>query len=218
VVVDVLGEAREQGLRGFGRGTAECYDIHRHIVLLEKFRYGLYGDMECLFSRIAEDAGGDERERNALAVVFLGEGETLPVAGDELFPLAAGAAVPHGADRVDDIPARQTVALRDLRIARAAAAERAAFGQQFRPRGAVDAPVHSPAAEERFLRGVDDGVHGHGRNIVSYNLQRHSDPASRKVKFLSAGLYCDFSFLPVNVIIAWFSDDFHFDICPGLIF
>ena len=49
--------------------------------------------------------------------------------GDKLLPLAAAAAVPHGADGVDRIPAGQAIGLGDLGIAGLAAAQRPALGQ-----------------------------------------------------------------------------------------
>ena len=56
------------------------------------------------------------------------------------------------------MPGLQAIAARDLGLARLAAAERAALGQQLRPRGAMDGPVDPAAPEQRAVGRVDDGV------------------------------------------------------------
>ena len=59
------------------------------------------------------------------------------------------AAHPHRPDRMDDRARFQIIAMRDFGVARVAAAERAAFLQQFGSCGAVDRAVDSAAAEQR---------------------------------------------------------------------
>src|SRR5207248_1710879 len=55
---------------------------------------------------------------------------------------------------------RQSIPLGDPRLARGAASERAALGEQLGPRGAMNRAVHAAAAEQRRVGGVDDGVDG----------------------------------------------------------
>ena len=92
------------------------------------------------------NTGGDERKRDRLTRVLQRERKRRPVAGGELLTLSVRAAAPLRADRVDDIPARQSIALRELRVPSRAAAERFALCQQLRTGGAVDAAVHPTAA------------------------------------------------------------------------
>jgi hypothetical protein len=68
------------------------------------------------------------------------------------------AAAPNRTDRVNDVAGRQTVAARQPRLARRAAADGAAFLKQFGARRAVDRAIDPAAAEQRGIRRVDDGV------------------------------------------------------------
>src|SRR5437899_4700141 len=61
------------------------------------------GDPARAVDREAVRARADRREPDRPAAVFLGECEARPVATGEQFILAAGAAVPDGADGVDDV-------------------------------------------------------------------------------------------------------------------
>ena len=90
---------------------------------------GVHRHAQRLILGIAEDTRGDQRESHRLAVVRLGQRKARSITGDKLLPLAAAAAVPHGADGVDHIPAGQAIGLGDLGIAGLAAAQRPALGQ-----------------------------------------------------------------------------------------
>ena len=90
-----------------------------------------------------------------------------------MFPLAVLTAVPHGADCVDHIFARQAVRAGELGLAGPAAAQRPALLEQLRSRRAVDAAIHAASAQQGFLRRVDDGVHAHFRDIVSNDDKGH---------------------------------------------
>jgi hypothetical protein len=68
---------------------------------------------------------------------------------------------------VDDVGRGQAVAERQLGLARLAAAERAAFGEQFGPGGAMDRAVDPAAAEQRGVRGVDDRVDCETRDVAA---------------------------------------------------
>ena len=127
VVVDVGGDVCEQLIAGRIRRAVENDDVYRHVVFREKFADGIHRYAERLILGVAEDAGGDQREGDRLAAVLLCQRKTRPVAGDELFPLAAPASVPHGADGVDHIFARQTVCAGDPGVAGPAAAQRPAL-------------------------------------------------------------------------------------------
>jgi hypothetical protein len=79
----------------------------------------------------------------------------------------------HRADRVDDVAGGQAVAPGQARLAGRAAAEGAALGQQLGAGRAVDGPVHTAAAEEAVIGGVDDGVNGELRDVGLDSLELH---------------------------------------------
>ena len=62
--------------------------------------------------------------------------------------LVLAAAAPHRSDRMNDVSGLEPVAARDLGIAGIAAAERLAFGQQFRPGGAMNRTIDATTAEQ----------------------------------------------------------------------
>src|SRR3954451_3677254 len=66
--------------------------------------------------------------------------------------------MPDRSDRVNDMPGGKSVAFGDLGIACCAATEGTAFSQQLRPGRAMNRAVDTAAAEQRFIRSVDDGV------------------------------------------------------------
>ena len=99
-----------------------------------------------------------------------GEIERGAVAGREQRVLVRSAAVPHRADRMDDVLRRQPVAARHFRRTGLAAAERAAFGEQVRPGSAMDRAVDTAAAEQRPVRRVHDRVDGKRRDVRDEDL------------------------------------------------
>ena len=145
VVVDVGGDVREQFVADLVRRAVENDEVDRHVVVQQELADGVHRHAQRLILGIAEDTGGDQRESHRLAVVRLGQRKARSITGDKLLPLAAAAAVPHGADGVDHIPAGQAIGLGDLGIAGLAAAQRPALGQQLRSRRAVDAASPSGA-------------------------------------------------------------------------
>jgi len=67
-------------------------------------------------------------------------------------------AAPDRTDGVDQVPGGKPVATRHLRRAGGTAGKRPALRRQFRPGGALDRAVDATAAEQRLVRGVDNGV------------------------------------------------------------
>jgi hypothetical protein len=80
-----------------------------------------------------------------------------------IFPTIA--AIPNWPDGMDDMPCRQAISLRDLRVAGPAAAKLAAFGQQLRPGRIVDRTVDTATAKQRRVGGVDDGINAQCRDV-----------------------------------------------------
>ncbi len=83
-----------------------------------------------------------------------GELQRTPVARGQQLRLAGVAAMPHRADRVDDVARRQAIATRDLGIAGGAAAEGPAFGEQFGSGRAMDRAIDAAAAQEHVLAAL----------------------------------------------------------------
>ena len=175
MVVDVFGNGCKQLAADLVSLAVENNKIDRHIVLQQKLPDGVYRHAQCLILWIAIDTGGDQRERHSFAAGFLRQRKARPVTGSKLFPFAAAAAVPHGANRVDHIAAGQAVRSGDFSISDPAAAEPPARGQQFRPCRTVDAAIYTAAAQKRFVCCVDDGVHIHFCNVIADNFKRHSN-------------------------------------------
>src|SRR3989338_3275952 len=140
-----------------GGEAAEAHLADRTELLQRRFD-GFNRDPGGRFHRIAVDAGADARERNGMRAVIGGKPQQIAVAGSQQLRLALRTAAPHRPDRVDHESRRQAIAFGELRLARLAAAQQAAFLQQLRAGGAVDRPVHAPAAEQRGVGGIDDRI------------------------------------------------------------
>src|SRR5207248_3818094 len=147
-----------------GAEKRKRYSLDR-VVLLGKPGAFAHGDPGGALHGIPVNAATDGGKGDGADVVRESELEAAPVAGGEQLRLAARPAVPDGADGVDHVLRRQPIAARDLRVAGGAAAERSAFAQQFRPRGAVDCAVDPAAPEQAGIRRVDDGVHRETRDV-----------------------------------------------------
>ncbi len=79
------------------------------------------------------------------------------------------------------MPGRQPIASGDLGVTGLAAMERAAFGQELRPGPAMDRAIDAAAAEQRRVRGVDDGVNAQAGDVGNNDFQpRLADLARRK--------------------------------------
>ena len=96
------------------------------------------------------------------------------------------AALPDRADGVDDMAGLEAIAARDLGLAGLAAAERAAFGEQLRPGGAMDGAVDAAAAEQGGVGRVDDGVDVERGDVGLEDLDavRHGCPPPRSAREL----------------------------------
>ena len=173
VVVDVGSDIREQLVADLVRRAVENDDVRRHVVLCEEFTDGVHRHAERLILWIAKNAGGDQRKCHRLTAILLRQRKAGAIAGGELFPLTVLTAVPHRADGVDDVAARQAVRAGDLGLASPAAAQRPALLEQLRPRRPVDAAIHAATAQKRFICRIDDSVNLHFRNVIANNDKGH---------------------------------------------
>ena len=174
VVVDVLGDVGKQLAADLVGGAVENDQVDRHVAAQQELADGVHRHPQRLILGVAEDAGGDQRERHRFAVVRLGQRQARPIAGGQLLPLAMPAASPHRYNGVNHIPAGETIGFCDLSLAGPAAAKPSALGQQLRPRRPVDAPIHPASAQQGLLGRVDNGVHGHFRDVVANDDKWHS--------------------------------------------
>ena len=148
-------------------------EVDRHVVFLQKRLNRLDGHLDRLRLGVAVYARGDQGKGHARAVMFSSQPQRIAVTGRQKRPLAVPAAPPDGAGRMDDIPAGEAVPARDLGLAGGSAVQRRAFLQKLRPCRAVNRAVHAAAAQQRGVRGVDDGVHGHPGDVVLNKQQGH---------------------------------------------
>ena len=114
MIVDVFGDIREQFTADLIGFPVKNDDIYRHIVLQQKFPDGVHRHAKRLIFWITVNAGGEQRERRRLAMVFLCQRKACPVAGNELFPFSIAAAAPHRTDGMNHILAGQAVRLCNL--------------------------------------------------------------------------------------------------------
>jgi hypothetical protein len=119
----------------------------------------------------------------------LAEFDRADVARRQRLIFALASAVPHGSDGMNDMPRRQAVAFGDFGAAGLAAIERAAFGQQFGSRRAMDRTIDAATAEQRRVGGVDDGVNAQRRDIGDNDFQpRRADLANGQTQAVAAAL------------------------------
>ena len=177
-VVDVGGDVGKELAADCVGGPIEDDQVHRHVVGEQEFPDGVHRHLQRLVLGVAVHPGGDQRERYGFTPGGQCQLQRRAVGRNQQLPLPVAAAPPDGAHGVDDELRRQAVAFRDLGLSGFAAVQGAALGQQLRPGGPVDGPVHTSAAQQALVGGVDDGVHLHGGDIVSYNLQGHDGTSS----------------------------------------
>jgi hypothetical protein len=160
---------------------------------------GLDRDISGAIGRKAVDAGGDGGKGNRRQAVGLTEFYRAAIARGQRLVLAF-AAVPDRSDGVNDMPRRKFVALGDLGAASFAAMKRAAFGEQFGSGGAMDRAIDAAAAQQRGIRGVDDGVNAQRGDIGDDDFEprrtdvarsrRQADAEAATVTPLSASNCC----------------------------
>jgi len=121
--------------------------------------------------------------------VLLAEFKGAAIAGGEQIDFAARAAIPYRPDRVNDVPGPEPVPLGDLGIAGGAATKRTAFGQQFGAGAAMYRAIDAAAAEQRRIRGVDDGVNAQAGDIGNDDFEpRPADLARGAAQAQAAAL------------------------------
>ena len=124
------------------------------------------------------DTGRNGGKGDRGKAVILAEPDGAGVTGGEQIVFTLVAAVPDRSHRMDHMLGRQTISLGDLGLAGGAATKRAAFGKQCGTSGAVNRAIDAATAQQRRIRGVDDGVNAECRDVGNDDFQpRRADLA-----------------------------------------
>ena len=103
--------------------------------------------------------------------------------------LSTIATVPDRPDGMDHMPRRKEISLGDLGVAALAAAQLAAFGQQLGSGRIMDRTIDAAPAEQRRIRGVDDGVNAQAGDVGNYDFKpRLADQTRRSAQAEAAAL------------------------------
>jgi hypothetical protein len=98
------------------------------------------------------------------------------ITGGEQLLFVVRAAAPDRSDSVNDMPGLQPVPGGYFRRSGRAAAERSAFGQQFRPGRAMNGAIHTAAAQQALIGGIHDDIDVETGDVGDHNFKpRRSD-------------------------------------------
>jgi hypothetical protein len=149
----------------------------------------------------AIDPGGNRGKGDRNKLMDLAEFDGAAIARGQRVILTPAAAVPDRTDGMNDMPRGQPVAQGDFGVAGLAAAELAAFGQQFGAGRPMDCAIDATPAEQRGVRRVDDRVNAQGRDVSDDDFdadgaelargQAQADAAALTVTPLSASSCCN---------------------------
>ena len=135
------------------------------------------------------DAGGDRWKSHRSKAVGLAKFDRAAVARRQRLVFALAAAVPDRAYGMNHMPSRQKIALGDFGAAGFAAMEGAAFGEKIWAGRTMDCTVHATTAEQRTVRGVDDGVNAQSCNVGDGDFQpRRTDLPRRQNQAVAGAL------------------------------
>ena len=155
-------------------GAVKDHQFYQHLLLHQEFVDGRCGDAHSLVPGKVVHAGGDQRERHALATKLMGQMQALLVAGAQGRFLTVSAALPNRAYRVDDILGLQLERRGNRRLPDGNISQLTALCQQgLGPGGLVDGAVRPAADAGVGIGRVDDGIGGHFGDVVSDDAERH---------------------------------------------
>lgn len=131
---------------------------------------GRLGDHRGFVDRITVNASRNTRERDRAELGVGGELERASVAVRKELALPFIAAAPDRPYGVDHVLRRKSKAFGHLRLARPSATEVSARRQELGSSSSMDRSVDPTAAQKARVRGVDDGVHVIGCDVVAHHL------------------------------------------------
>ena len=145
-------------IRIFGPSVKQHPDdlVHRLRMSRHKVHYSMHSDLRGLVHRIRIHSGRNRGKRNTPDSLLHRQLQRIPITVAQKLRLIMTSAVPDRPDRMNDILARKPIGSGDLRLARRASVQRAAFLQQLSPRCAVNRTVDATAAEQRVVGCVHD--------------------------------------------------------------
>jgi len=149
------------------RGKAAEYDL---AFVFFGLGAGFYCHLRRLFYWVSVNPGADAGEGYAAAAQLGRQFEGVGIAVAQQLGFALVAAVPDRAHGVDDVFGFKVVGFGGFGLAGGTAAQGAAFGQQAGAGGFMYGAVHSPAAQEHGVGGVDDGVCLEGGDVGKNGL------------------------------------------------
>ena len=118
-----------------------------------------------LGQRVAIRAGAQRGQGDGAAARLVGQAQARGVGRTQQGGILRRAAIDRR-DGVDDPARRQQARPGDHRAAGGTAADAPALRQDARPAGPVDRAVHPAAAGQAAVRGIDQRIGGHARNIA----------------------------------------------------
>jgi len=134
-------------ISGVDLGVKAGEDYLLKVIVLDQFHHRFpHRNFNCGLDGEPVDAAADGGERKGPETVLAGNGETGGIATLEKFPLAVIAAVPDGADGMDDVSGRKLIASGEFGVAGFAASQQAAFVKKIRTSGTMDCAVYSSTA------------------------------------------------------------------------
>jgi hypothetical protein len=137
----------------------------------------------------SEDAGRNRGKRHRFEIVVTAKLDRTAIARGEMFILPTMAAVPDRPNGMDHMPRWKEISLGDFGVAGFAAIERAALGQQLGPGRVMDCAIDAAPAEQRRIRGVDDGVNAQACDVGNDDFQpRLTDLARQSAQAEAAAL------------------------------
>jgi hypothetical protein len=110
----------------------------------QKFADGSNGDLQGLVFGITIDTGGDQREGNGFAFMLKGQLQRINIAVVQQPGFSRMAAVPDGADCVDDVSGRQFIAAGDYCFPYLAAADAVTSACSLSAPAAAKMEPHTP--------------------------------------------------------------------------
>jgi hypothetical protein len=154
----------------------EPHDVDIARLLRQLVSHGSDGKRGCALDGVAVDTRADGRKRDRAHAESACLAEHAAVARFEPLRLAPVPAVPDWPDRVNDPANRQAMASGDARFTGGATAYRTALVQEAWAGRAMNGAIYAATAEQRFVRGVDDGVDSLLRDVAAYGFESGHGP------------------------------------------
>src|SRR5487761_1719219 len=142
--------------------------MFRKIMVHQKLLYFAHGDTECARERESIDSGANGGKRDRTAVMLLRQLQRCAIGAGEKVVLSVTPAAPARTYGMYHVTGGKVVSACHPCASCLAAAQHAAFCQQLRASRAVDRAINAASAQQGGIRGIDDGVNFHARDVATY--------------------------------------------------